>query len=505
MNSKIITAVVVFAALLAVPIFGNMFGIPGLAALPVFLFCIIMTGRPKLLLTAFWFYLLVLPAVEAVDRSLYIKVIEQGSACYLLAMVVAHVIITKERIRETAVMNRILLAFLVLMGMSIIANRVPPKSILFFCLTYLKHFWIFYFVLRHASDGNGRKAFFVIVFSFALQMVFNLASYAGINPLPHIMGRSFVDYSLGTVGSSHHVGYYMIAFLSLLFAYLKQERLFVRRVACYIAAIVGLVQFYFTFTIHAYPLLVAALTGQHIVFSSAHRRRIMQAVAAATIILAVLTILPMLSPKSQSSGQVLSVERVERRWEEMIKGTKGQAYSAVFLRADDYVPYPWLGGGPGNYTSIVAFITRRPLAWLPHISYFSTTFRQKAVRGGSISSVPWTGMITIFGELGPFGLLLFWSAYIYAALRIWRQSRAGMYVSKYRIILAEAFVPTMAAFIVLNVLLDTILHAHLNTGLWIWGALVWYPCPDAEPPASDTPPPAGETPPPLTSSRKLDE
>jgi hypothetical protein len=158
------------------------------------------------------------------------------------------------------------------------------------------------------------------------------------------------------------------------------------------------------------------------------------------------------------------------------------------VNAGDHLPYPLLGGGPGNYTSRTAFLTGRPLAQLPHMFdlYISSDPGYTSARTSVLAS-PRTGYITLWGELGPAGMLLYWGMYVYAAVRVWRQSRRRLYVDPHRHILAQAFVPSVIAFLIVNALRDIGVVLVLNVGLWIWAAAVW----NADEPPGDEAPPSG--------------
>jgi hypothetical protein len=167
---------------------------------------------------------------------------------------------------------------------------------------------------------------------------------------------------------------------------------------------------------------------------------------------------------------------LRRTWDHVLYGLKGDAYRAVFFQGSRHLPHPVVGGGPGNYTSNIARLTHRPLAYLPHMAYRLYAVDRRSVSlGGSILTIPMTGFISLWGELGPVGFALFWGCYVYAGLRVHRKLKADLYTSTIQATLAEAFVPTVFAFIGLNSLIDGVNLAHINQPIWIWAALVWVP------------------------------
>jgi hypothetical protein len=191
----------------------------------------------------------------------------------------------------------------------------------------------------------------------------------------------------------------------------------------------------------------------------------------------------------ESIRSIASPETWRYNWIRMTEGPKWEAHEHVLLRGSDYLRYPWLGAGPGNYTSNIAFLTGRPLARLPHLFYrYIALDRREVSMGGSVLTTTRTGVLALWGEMGPLGVLLFWGMYVYAVIRVWRQCRAGVYRDPYRRILAEAFVPAMSGFIILNVLTELVPLAQLNIGIWIWAATVWNPPDIEEQPAQEETP-----------------
>jgi hypothetical protein len=186
------------------------------------------------------------------------------------------------------------------------------------------------------------------------------------------------------------------------------------------------------------------------------------------------------SPEHRISAEILDLYSLEQRFHRTMSGPKPLAYKEVFLDADKHLPVPLLGGGPGNYTSILAFDNLRPRAFLPHMLIHYSDVYRKLTYSGSVLSSPRSGFITIYGELGPMGFFLFWGGYLYVVWVIFRQLIEGKYIDTSREIMAAAFIPSMLVLVLLNILLDSVRGLHLNLGMWIWAAMVWRPCKPAE-------------------------
>ena len=101
-----------------------------------------------------------------------------------------------------------------------------------------------------------------------------------------------------------------------------------------------------------------------------------------------------------------------------------------------------------------------------------------------------SGVLAIWSELGPLGLLLYFGFHLYALFRIAKAVRGKAYSDPTQRILAEAFPPVMAMIILLNIITDYLYLAFFTGGLWIWAACVWTPSPAWKSPAAKS----GESP-----------
>lgn len=482
MTANRIAPIAMAAMTVAVIVAVNLFGYAGLAIPTLVLVSLPLVSRPKWLLLLFWSVTLLAPAAKVVLPSLAINAIEQGAGLFLLGVLLGDHIITRRSTQGTRFMTRATLGLCSVMVIAAIVNRVPPVAVLLYVLTYTKHLWAFYFTVRYLSARDGRAVFRVILFSLALQIVFNLFAVAGVNPLPRLMVRSYADFHVGTVGGAHGVGYLMVAGVLLMAALFRNSRSLSGIAAAVCGIVAMLVQFFFTFTMHAYPLLAGGLAVQHFWFSRRSIGRTARTVLLAITFGSVLGMLFSLERFETLREQLTSEQAVAKYWERVRYGAKYESYRQVFLHPGRHIRYGWLGAGPGNYTSRTAFLHGRPLSRLPHLFHIYEAMDPTVRRGGSILVSTRTGLIALWGELGPAGTLLYLWMYVYAAMRILRQRRSGLYRDPYRIMLAEAFVPVMCIFLLLNTIVDHLASLHLNVGIWIWAACLWNPPPaDGQP------------------------
>jgi hypothetical protein len=479
MNAKLLAPIVIAIFTVVLFVACQFFGLMGIAVAFALLLGVVLMPKARTVLVLFWLTTLLTDTVGLFAGDVLTKVVEQLFGFYLLFILSTQVLVFRRVLPGTAVVNVAVLILAGIIGASTVANRVPPLPVLFFTLTYLKHLLVFYFTLTCCREEDSRSVLKLMAWSFGIQVVVNLAYYVGLNPLPGMLGRGMVDGALGTLGSAHYVGYYMIACAYLLLALVKRTSQPHTRMLLIGCMAVVLVQFYLTFTMHAYPLLAAGLMLQQILFTRRPLMRVARMLLAGSMfVFIVAAFMSLFGWMPVQTEDVLSASTWSRRWHQMEEGYKGQAYTHVFLHANVYLQRPLLGGGPGNYTSATAQMLGRPLSALPHLAgpYFMGTSRVKDLTAhGSVVYSPTSGFIALWGDLGPFGFLVYWGLHVYAALRIWRQSRRGLYRDTWRAALAEAFVPTCIIFLGINGIMDAVPIKHLTLGLWIWAAVVWAP------------------------------
>jgi hypothetical protein len=452
-----------------------------------------LIGRPKTLLTVMWFVVLLVPSLEIIFGRELVRILEQVSGLLVLVVVVGHHILARVPPRGTRAFSLALILLLAVAATSGLVNRVPLVSLLFYTLAYGKFLWVFYAAVRFLRPADSRPVFWIMIASFALQWIFNLAFVAGVNPLPAILLRRPADSFIGTLASCNYVAYFMGTFLFLLVAVLREKRSFGMALALFPAAVVAVVQLLYTYTYHMYPILACCLWTQVVMMAKRAEHRILRAVVGVLLVLLVLHGMSVIGSSGELSNP-LSMAVWDHNWDRLRTGPKWESYKEVVLNADRFLRYPLLGGGPGNYTSNIAMLTGRPLSRLPHLfhRYVAVDWQQESM-GGSILSLPRTGILSLWGELGPIGCILFWGLHVYAVARIWRQRRQGLYTGLYDGVLADAFVPAMIFFIILNTLAEMVPVAHLTLGLWIWAGLLWHrPPPEPAPVAAAVvAPPAG--------------
>lgn len=475
-NTKVVTFVVVSLTCLAIVAGWDMMGAPGAVAPLLLLAMLALVSHPSKLLLLLWIATVSAPALEVLLPGVLIKSLEQILAIAVLALILGDVALRRKSPPGLSVFLKCMIGLGIVTLLSTYANRAPVKAVFFFVVTYFKPFWIFYFVLRFMGSKYNHRILAAITITMVVQVILNGLTYAGLNPVPARMGRTWVDWSMGTFGSAAYMAYYVGAVLCVLFARTFSTKSKAEQLKAATLSLLAGVQLVFCYAIHFYPVLVGSLFFQYLFMFKRKIRYVLPITLIGGFVVAMIVFLAIRAPLRETTTEIVSLPRMHRRLTELQRGVKAISYKEVFLKAGNHLDYPLLGGGPGNYTSRIALLLQRPKAMLPHLfSVYSWTAVQQIKWRGSVITTPRTGYIALWGDLGPFGFLLFWGLHVYAALRVYRLYKRGAYSERASFILAQAFVPVMAMFLVINVIRDIAVDPPFTVGLWIWAATVWNP------------------------------
>jgi hypothetical protein len=434
-----------------------------------------LIGRPKILLMVYGVWIIVGYYVQMVFSNVLTTWLDEILATAMLMVLLMHHIHGRIHLPELRIAKRVLVGLLGLVVISMFANQVPKLLAFHFCLQYIRFFLILYYAYYFLSEKDLHTVLKTIVILFLLQVVLNTGWLLGVNPLP--TWQFGVDFAIGSGLGANVVAYYCVAMLCILFAYIYYAPTFVKRLLGWVMILVVIYQLYFTFTFHADMIAVVCLGLQLVVSPRPLRKKLEWIWRGALVGLVVLFVYAFL-PASGLVKFVFSPAYLTLRWHGLLEGPKGQSYVNNLYYLPKEVPLqPFIGAGPGNAGSMVARLHRRPLADR-YFNWVVLSVDERQLSGsGSIINGPMTGVLAIWSELGPLGLLLYFGFHLYAFFRVAKAVRIKAYSDPTQRILAESFLPVMAMIIMLNILTDYLYLVFFTSGLWIWAACVWTPAP----------------------------
>ena len=434
-----------------------------------------LIGSPKTLLMVYAVWTVMGMYIQTIFPNMITVWLDEILATAMLMVLLMHHIHGRIYLPELRIAKKTLVGLLALVVISMFANQVPKILAFHFCLQYIRFVLIFYYSYYFLSEKDLPVFLKMMIILFLLQVVLNTGWLLGINPLPNWMWGA--DFAIGSGIGADKVAYYCVAMLCILFAYIHYAPTSRKRFLGWVLVLVVIYQLYFTFTFHADMLAVACLGLQLIISPRPIRTKVAWVGRATLMALIILSIYAFL-PASGLVTSTLSSKNLAERWRSLLDGPKGQSYINNFFYLPKEVPLqPFIGGGPGNVGSMVARMHRRPLADR-YFNWVTLSVEERELSGnGSIAGGPMTGVLTIWSELGPIGLLLYFGFHLYAVVRVAKAVRRNAYTDPAQRILAEAFPPVMAMLIGLNILADHLWLVFLTTGSWIWAACVWTPAP----------------------------
>lgn len=408
----------------------GMFGVPapiGWAALVIlFTAGMLLLDRPKALLNFMMFYFLLMPG----NRLLGLVGVPLPSfidELFFLPFiaVIAMNWIQRRQLREATLFP---LAFCLIAAMSWYVNGRPSLfTAAQVTMIMLKSYIIWYFCRLTCTFEDERQfsrwAWIYIAYAF-IQYFYNILWQRGFWPRWHPDFSGGVFGPDGT-GGAHIVGYISVFALLLLGGWwisVGNRVAARRRFWAGICAVVIAYNFIFmTDTKHALLIFPAAaiLLVMHPKLSMRMRMRALMTGLLFIFFSVVYFIL--------STGGV----ELRRTWEQMRNSPKGEIMYAVTRDFSYLVPYPLLGAGPGRFGSPQGVAARSPLARryiIPEVDALrrtQLTYRNSGNKSGfSMVGKPQSDFLTLMGEFGWLGTLVYYSFMGWVGFRLFQKSVA---------------------------------------------------------------------------------
>ena len=408
----------------------GMFGIPaplGWAFLVV-LFCagIALLERPKQLLTFMMFYFMLMPS-NRLFGLLGLPLPGFLDELFFIPFIAVIVMSCIER-RELPKGRWFALWFIALGVLSWYVNRRPsPFGMVRVTLVMLKFFILWYFCRLtcpfESIEQFWRWGKFYIYYA-AAQFLYNCLWQRAPWVTIHWDNSGGVFGPEGS-GGAHTVGYISILALFLLAAWwMGPGRTSTRRRKAWMA-LMGVVIAYdlifMTDTKHA--LLMMPLAFLPVLFHRAVPVRLRFGLLGGFGVVTLLGFLYI----SMFTGTT----RFGKFVTTMLDTPKGDAYRAVTVDFPYLVPYPLLGAGPGMFFSQQAVDSGTPLARRYIIPYQAEAERSSLMHGGgtrtggSLLAWPQCDVLTVMGEFGWLGMVLYFMFLVWVFFGLWEKARAS--------------------------------------------------------------------------------
>ena len=442
----------------------------------------IMLGHSGNVLFLFWLWASVAPLLTQYLQSSIVGYLDELLMIMVIIVFMGSTVLQRKKVPDATGFIRLFIGLLAVSLISFLWNEKIPLNTFQALFTY----YIFPFILLTALllFNPTRRLMSIFLKSvlglFLVHVVLNIGWFLRINPLINRFWYSTVDFAQGTFASASWAAYFsiIIIFICLNAGVRSHGK---TRVYWFGGMLLGLLNFYLSHTNHGYALIAILYLLFIMLFPNGRTLKIGLALCALVIAL----VLPVLEQRFMSTEQmeyqenitdVLSSEGLSLRWRMFKLSPKIRLLDRIVVQNARNTPMEWLiGMGPGLGVSVVGMSKVSPKALEYLGEYYLSSSGRMELADGSIMSSAYSGIFSIWSEVGLLGFIFYVGLYVYPWVRVWRQYRCKVYVDTLQILLVEAYLLAIPLFLMVNILTDLFWPDYYVVGLWIWAALIWRP------------------------------
>ena len=362
--------------------------------------------------------------------------------------------------------------------LSMVLNRTSAGNFGLMFIAYFSAFIAFAVIYLNIELFSYKNIINMLLVIYVINLVLNLGWGLGINPI-YNKSLGSVDFAKGSLGGCNFVAYFTIFIFAILFSLIHYEDEFLKKIKYGLIVLCGVIQFYFSYTAHAYLLLLFLIP---VYFIATKRKLTIKIIVVGGLLFSMFMGVLSLNKNSGLVGDAdlaseLSASNIESRFRSFLTQPKVAVFNRVVVDGmDDGVLQWFIGHGPGSGTGGIARNHPTPYTFSVLGDYYMTQSGQKSMAGGSVSQSPFSGITSIWSELGLLGFGMFFGLYMFPTFRVFKQLRANRYKhDRYQRVLAEGFVVYGVLFLMINVLMDLLVNDYFVLLYWVLAALAWRP------------------------------
>ena len=286
---------------------------------------------------------------------------------------------------------------------SAFVNQVDTVLTFNFASTLFKPIILFYIIIEsNFSEGQLYNLLKFVIGIGVVQGLIVLQQYG----LGLLSGAGTMDVATGTLGFGlqHHVGYLLLILAIIVGSIFINER----KQWQFMLASIFAIGFFITNALHALLLLPVVIL---LLFVSIGRKISTKARIVAFMLIPISFVIIMSLAGEEKIANTFEPET-------LLQTGKLISYQTLITELPKELSFPGMifGAGPGMYASEVA-VKNRSTLFMKYV--FPITANMPDDAKSSTMNFPWTSIIAMLGELGPFGLLL----YSLLLLKIYRELR----------------------------------------------------------------------------------
>lgn len=436
----------------------------------VFLGVLFLNNIPLTIFSA-WIWATVKPLVLVNIHLSIIDYVDELFVVLMLVQVMGAIILGKRTLsKPAACILKAFLILIVIMISSFFVNSSPAISLIQNMLTNFRFLVLYFLVDLYRASFSQAVVWRWFVRIVVFQIGLNFLWAVKLNPL-YTNRFNPLDFSVGTFDNQTWMAYYIIAFVFLALSAGVYKSISWRKAISF--AGLGLLQFILTFSAHAY--LYLAMLGGVFLFAVRKVKLTVLAVSASAALLFLASLIQEnYMVKSGYAGDQSGGSKVEQlrvraeRFQAQPKMLLIKKVCVTWLTTD---PLRWIiGYGPGNGASVVGRNTLSPGAIDLLGEYYMSRSGLKTLQGGSIIQMPYSGILSIWSELGFLGFVLYFYLFFKVGLMAWlkfKTNGAGEWTKPLSLFLMLASM----LFVGANFLAELVWMDYFTYGIWFVAAV----------------------------------
>lgn len=368
--------------------------------------------------------------------------------------------------------------YLLLVGLvffSKVVNGSGLTNLALFLLAYCAPFLVFCLIYTIDDKKLGEKFIKLILLVFLFGVVLNLGWYLRINPIPNIHYGT-IDFAKGSLGSCDTFAYFTIIIIFLLLSLIRQTKERKKKLKYGWLLSIAFVQLYLTYTNHAYLYFIALF----VVYLVITRQRLSGYIALSGLAIVLVGLLSTVGQSRMAAEmdgyqgfRMSDPKELQGRFEQFQESHKVDLFNKVVINGyeEGFLQY-LIGHGPGAGVGTVARNKPSDYTFRMLGEYYLTYSGRLGMAGASITQSPWSGISSLWSEVGMLGTLLFFMLFLLPVKIVVTGLLKGLYENNgIEKVTAEFFVMFLATFFVINLMKDFWCTDYFIFPLWALAAI----------------------------------
>jgi len=472
--------IVAFVVIISIGVSLLLSPIEGAAVIPILAFGFILMGRPRILLFLYIGFLSVQPILQNFGSTV-IKRTDDLLAALMWGLFFSLLALRKINMDRIKKWWKFALMMIIYAGVSFIFNRGTARGAWQCFAIYLTFIPFFALIANYLKPSDFKPLLIATILFFFLNVILNIGWLLHINPIPNHAwinlamkggGSGYVDASVGTFRSCAYVAYFCIFLIFLLFSLYRNINLVGKKwkKRIFFTLLILFIQLFATFTNHAYFFFALAFIP-FALFSGTGKKWHF-------ILLGVIAIIGfnILISTNEAFSEAFSKENLEYRYEKLNKSAKVNLFHDLLIKnaKDDSIEWT-IGVGPGNGMGPVGKDNLTPFALKMLLNYYQSNDIEELQQMNSITGNTRSVILTLWGDFGLIGFLIFVTIYGVAIKKCFSVIRSPTSSLQKRVI-AEALIGILAMLALIGIVEDVLYSVFL--GIWIWLLIAFLYIPD---------------------------